>query len=53
LKSLPDGDIFKDRGVRYKGYILTIARLIVAETKDEKVHLSQIKDFVKQTVPSS
>jgi hypothetical protein len=35
----------KDRGVRYKRYKVTIARLLQAETKDEKTHHEQIEEF--------
>ena len=48
LETLPVDDFFKDWGVRYKGYNLTIARLVAAETKDERVHLAQINAFVDQ-----
>ena len=47
LQTLPVEDFFKDWGVRYKGYNLTISRLVVAETKDERVHLAQINAFVE------
>ncbi len=46
LETIPAEDFFKDWGVRYKGYILTIARLIIAETKDERVHLAQMVEFL-------
>jgi hypothetical protein len=48
LETLPVEDFFKDWGVRYKGYNLTISRLVVAETKDERIHLAQINAFVEQ-----
>ena len=47
LETLPVENFFKDWGVRYKGIKVTISRLLVAETKDEKVHLAQVKAFVK------
>jgi hypothetical protein len=47
LETLPVEDFFKDWGVRYKGIKVTISRLLVAETKDEKVHLEQIRTFGK------
>ena len=45
LSSLPAGDLFRDFGVRRRGYKVTLARLIEAETGDEKIHLEQVKDF--------
>jgi uncharacterized damage-inducible protein DinB len=38
----------QDWGVRYKGYKVTIARLLQAELKDEKVHHTQIETFFAQ-----
>ena len=43
--SVPAEDLEKDFGVRYKGYRVTIGRLLKAELKDEKVHLDQIEQF--------
>lgn len=42
VKEIPVLDYFKDWGVRYKGYKVTIPRLLEAELKDEKTHLDQI-----------
>ncbi len=50
LAELPANDIYKDHGVRYRGYKVTIARLVEAETKDEVVHLEQIQGFLA-TIP--
>jgi hypothetical protein len=46
LASLPAKDLYRDFGVRQRGYKVTIARLIEAETRDEKVHLEQARGFV-------
>lgn len=46
LTGLPAKDLFQDYGVRYRGYKVTIARLIEADIKDEKVHLEQVKGFI-------
>jgi hypothetical protein len=35
----------KDFGVRFRGYKVTIQRLLEAEAEDERVHCQQIKDF--------
>jgi len=46
LSNIPAKEIFQDKGIRYRGYKVIIARLIEAETKDEKEHLEQVKEFV-------
>ncbi len=46
LADLPAEDFYKDHGVRYRGYKVTIARLIEAETRDELVHLEQLNSFI-------
>lgn len=45
VKSIPADELDRDFGVRFKGYRVTIARLLQAELKDEKVHLAQIENF--------
>lgn len=42
---VPEGDFERDFGVRYKGYRVTIARLLLAELEDEREHLAQIEAF--------
>jgi hypothetical protein len=37
----------KDRGIRFKRYKVTIARLLQAEADDEEEHYRQIKDFAE------
>jgi hypothetical protein len=49
LGSVPSEDFNKDFGVRFRGYKVTIQRLLEAETKDEQVHCRQIVDFFKET----
>jgi hypothetical protein len=39
----------KDFGVRFRGYKVTIQRLLEAELKDEQIHLQQIADFFKES----
>jgi hypothetical protein len=46
LNEIPAKELFRDNNVRYRGYKVTMARLIAAETKDEKEHLDQIKAFM-------
>jgi len=45
LESIPAEEFDKDRGVRFKGYKVTIARLLQVEAKDEEEHYTQIKKF--------
>ena len=45
LQAIPAGEFEQDKGVRFKGYKVTIARLLQAELKDEKVHYAQIEKF--------
>lgn len=45
IQTIPAEEFEQDRGVRYKGYKVTIARLLRAELKDEKVHYTQIEMF--------
>ncbi len=42
--ALDPGDLDRDWGVRYKGYRVTIARLLSAEAKDEREHARQIRE---------
>jgi hypothetical protein len=46
LTPIPAKDLFHDYGVRFRGYKVTIARLIEADTKDVTTHLEQVKEFV-------
>jgi hypothetical protein len=45
LQSIVPESFGKDFGVRFRGYKVTIQRLLEAEIKDEQVHCQQIKDF--------
>ncbi|MBI3944278.1 MAG: DinB family protein [Chloroflexi bacterium] len=45
LETIPAGELDRDWGVRFKGYKVTIARLLEAEAGDEKIHLEQIRSF--------
>jgi hypothetical protein len=42
-QDLPAEEYAKDRGVRFRGYRVTITRLLQAELEDERKHLEQIK----------
>ena len=45
LKTVPADEFAKDRGVRFKGYKVTIARTLQADIDDVKTHHAQIKEF--------
>ena len=47
LEQLSPEEIFGDYGVRRGRYKITINKLIEAETKDERTHLDQIRQFLK------
>jgi hypothetical protein len=45
VRTIPAEELERDRGVRFKGYKVTIARLLQAEAGDEKRHAAQIREF--------
>jgi hypothetical protein len=45
VAALDVGELERDFGVRYRGYRVTIARLLQSELQDEQQHLQQIIDF--------
>jgi len=49
IQTVPPSSFNKDFGVRFRGYKVTIQRLLEAERKDEQTHLQQIIDFFKET----
>jgi hypothetical protein len=46
LSTLPAEEFDRDRGLRAGRYKVTIARLLRAETDDEKKHCAQIREFL-------
>jgi len=48
LQSVAPELLSKDFGVRFRGYKVTIQRLLEADIKDVQVHCQQIKDFFKK-----
>lgn len=48
LRTVVPESFGKDFGVRFRGYKVTIQRLLEAEIKDEQVHCQQIRDFFKE-----
>jgi hypothetical protein len=49
LSNMEADEIFRDSGVRYRGYKLIPARLVESDLKDERVHLEQIRQFLQST----
>jgi hypothetical protein len=45
LHTIPAERFNKDYGVRFRGYKVTLQRLLEAETEDEQTHLQQVMDF--------
>jgi len=45
VRTIPAEELDWDRGVRYKGYKVTIARLLQAEAGDERRHAAQIREY--------
>ena len=45
ITALQPEELYKDRGIRIRAYKITIARLLEAELKDERVHLAQLEAF--------
>jgi hypothetical protein len=48
-QTIPPENFVRDFGVRFRGYKVTIQRLLEAEQKDEKIHLEQLLTF-RQTL---
>ncbi len=48
LGTIPAEEFDQDYGVRFKGYKVTIARLLLSETKDERKHHGQIQAFARR-----
>lgn len=49
LQTVPPENFNKDFGVRFRGYKVTIQRLLEAEREDEQTHLQQIMGFFQET----
>jgi hypothetical protein len=45
LQTIPPEDFNRDFGVRFRGYRVTIQRLLEADVKDVRIHHQQIVDF--------
>ena len=49
LQTIPPENFNKDFGVRFRGYKVTVQRLLEAEAKDEQIHHNQITGFFKES----
>lgn len=45
LANIPADEFDRDGGIRFKGWKVTIARLLQAEVSDERTHAAQLKAF--------
>lgn len=45
LESIPASELDRDRGLRFKGYKVTIWRLLQVEKDDEEEHYTQMRQF--------
>jgi hypothetical protein len=52
IEDIPASGIWEDRGIRAKGWKVTIGRLLEVEKQDEEEHYSQLKEFIEQAVKS-
>jgi hypothetical protein len=48
LQTIPPEHFTRDFGVRFRGYKVTVQRLIEADIKDVMIHCQQIKEFFKE-----
>jgi C_GCAxxG_C_C family probable redox protein len=46
LVAVPEAEFHQDVGVRFKGYKVTLARLLEAEREEERVHFRQVLAFL-------
>ncbi len=53
LERVPAEEFDKDRSIRFRGYKVTITRLLQAEMEDEQVHYSQLEVFKQQGISAS
>ena len=49
LDTVPAEAFNKDFGVRFRGYKVTVRRLLEAETRDEQIHYQQIQDYFEES----
>lgn len=47
LRAVPADEFDRDRGIRFKGWKVSIARLLQAEASDERTHAAQLRAFLE------
>lgn len=47
LKSIPASELYKDRGIRIRGYKVILARLLQVQKEDDEQHFKEISEFTK------
>ncbi len=47
LSTIPAAEIVRDRGIRFRGWRVTIERLMAVEAKDEREHARQLQGLVQ------
>ena len=50
LETISAEELWMDRGIRAKGWKVTIGRLLEVELKDEEEHLSQLRAYIEDGV---
>jgi len=48
VRSLPADEVYRDRGIRFRGYKVMIGRLLEADVKDCTIHAAQVLAFRDQ-----
>ncbi len=48
LRTVPAEDIVEDRGIRFRGWTVTIERLLEAEAEDERTHNRQLQGLLRR-----
>ena len=50
VEDISADEVWKDRGIRARGWKVTIGRLLEAELRDEEEHHSQLRAFIEEGV---
>lgn len=48
IEEIPAADFWEDRGIRFRGWKVTIGRLLEAELNDEEEHYAQLRKFLEE-----
>ena len=52
LEAIPAAEFGRDQGVRFRGYNVTIPRLLASESGDELIHAQQLREFLRPADPT-